>query len=237
MTLHAGTDAGSVVCFDPESLPDDYDVVSKDDPISLIERLHQAGKLFWFDAHADGDYRLGVFEGSGLPENLAGFVSAKEDVPSFYTPSGTLYFTGIEYVFRHNSGPLLKYPHMGESLRVTAGVHAATVYTLDYPDDFEDTLVAKQLPPEQLAARTRMNSAVPAGCLALAALILTFFLLPFGPWIKFVMPACLAAIIISAWLMQSKAAKSAVLAARKIMDDYPDYALVIHSAPTVASPL
>ena len=236
MTLHAGTDGGSVVCFDPASLPDDYDVVSKDDPIPLIERLHQEGKLFWFESNGDGNYRLGVFKGVELPEKLAAFASVNEEVPSFYTPSGTLYFTGIEYVFRHDSGLLLKYPQMGESLLVTPGVYAATFYTLDYPEGFEDSLIAQQLSPEQLAARKRTNAIVPAGCLAVIAVILAFFLLPLAIWSRYVVPVCVAAISLALWAMRSNTAKSADLAAKKITDDYPDYALVIHSVPSAASP-
>ena len=237
MTLHAGTDAGSVVIFDPASLPDDYDSVGKDDPISVIEHLHQEGKLFWVDAHGDGSYQLGVFEGTNLPEKLTSFVTSDEEITNFHALSGTLYFTGIEYVFRHDSSQLLKYPHMGESIRIRPGVHAATFYSLDYPDDFEDTLIAQHLSPEQLAARKRINTVMPVGCLAVIALILAFFLLPLATWSQCALPVCVAAISFAFWGLRSQAVKSADLAAKKITDDYPDYVLVIHSVPSAASPL
>ncbi len=237
MTLHAGTDAGSVVIFDTASLPDDYDSVGKDDPISVIEYLHKEGKLFWVDAHADGSYRLGVFEGADLPDKLTSFVTSNEEITKFHALSGTLYFTGIEYVFRHDSSQLLKYPHMGESIHIRPGVHAATFYSLDYPDGFEDTLIAQHLSPEQLAARKWITTVMPAGCIAVIALILAFFLLPLATWGQYILPVCVAAISFAFWVLRPQRVKLADLAAKKITDDYPDYALVIHSMPSPASPL
>jgi hypothetical protein len=44
--LEGGTDAGSMLIFDPVSLPDDYDVRARPDPIAVIERLFEEGSDF-----------------------------------------------------------------------------------------------------------------------------------------------------------------------------------------------
>lgn len=235
MTLHAGTDAGSVAIFDPAALPHDYESVIKSDTIQVIEHLHRTGKLFWFDTHSDGSYRLKVFEKTELPENLARFVTNKEEVQSLHIPSGRLYFAGIEYISREDFAPLLKHPHMGESIQVTPGSHAATVYTFRYPEDLEENLLKQNLSAEQLAARNRGSYLVPAGFFAFAVLILFFFLLPLTMWAMFVLPVCSAIIGTAVWLIGSRTTKAADLAAEQATDDYPDFALVTHASAANSS--
>ncbi|GEP45939.1 hypothetical protein [Brevifollis gellanilyticus] len=227
MTLHAGTDAGNVVAFDPAALPDDYDTLAKDDPMTLIERLHDEGRLRWIDPHSDGSYRLGVFVGQAMPERLAPYLGKGEVIEQFHTPSGRLWFTGIEYVFRHDDSFLRKYPHQGASVEVPAGVHKAVFYELEYPEDFEETLLAQHLSPEQLAARKRMNRFAPLGCLGALAIIIGFFLLSRYAWVTTVLPVGLMAIAIPFLLSRSRSHRSSDAATTAITDDYPDYALHI----------
>jgi hypothetical protein len=52
--LEGGTDAGSMLIFDPTTLPDDYDVRIRHDPIAVIERLFDDGCLYWLNTASDG---------------------------------------------------------------------------------------------------------------------------------------------------------------------------------------
>ena len=59
ITASGGTDAGNIVLFWPDNLPDDADAALRDDPITLVENLRNEGKLIWFFAmEATGDTRL-----------------------------------------------------------------------------------------------------------------------------------------------------------------------------------
>src|SRR5262249_51233311 len=71
-TLKGGTDAAGMVVFDPAALPDDFDEKQNDDPVSQLEQLMQAGRLYWIETHADGSYTLGVYVGHSLPDRLRG---------------------------------------------------------------------------------------------------------------------------------------------------------------------
>jgi hypothetical protein len=232
MTLHAGTDAGSVAAFDPTALPDDYDGPAKNaDPISLIERLDSEGHLHWLDPQGDGSYRLGVYSGTPLPDRLLPYIKETSSIPQFHTPSGRLYFTGIEYIFRHDDSYLRKHPHMGTSMEVPRGVHPATAYTLEYPADFDEQLAAKHLTPDQRRILHLKQRLVPLGCLATIALIVACFLLPWHTWLMIALPIWLTTAAIPAILLaRSTRIQSASNAHQLITDDYPDYALVIHSA-------
>src|SRR5262249_18416494 len=56
----------------PAALPDDFDEKQNDDPVSQLEQLMQAGRLYWIETHADGSYTLGVYVGHSLPDRLRG---------------------------------------------------------------------------------------------------------------------------------------------------------------------
>src|SRR5262245_61494341 len=120
-TLTAGTDAASVVVFDPAALPNNFEEKYPDDPISQLEQLSQAGRLFWLDTHADGEYLLGVYIGESLPSALQPFAKSLKLFDQFHVPSGRLFFTGMEYAFRTNDNALRKHPHMGEAADIPPG--------------------------------------------------------------------------------------------------------------------
>src|SRR5262249_54083881 len=99
-TLEGGTDAGSMVLFDPAALPDDFDEGYKRDPVSQLEPLAQAGRLYWLDTHGDGGYMLGIYVGNRLPDRLQPYAKRLGACDQFHVPSGRLLFTGVEYAFR-----------------------------------------------------------------------------------------------------------------------------------------
>jgi hypothetical protein len=103
------------VAFEPLALPDDYDTLSRGDPITHIERLHSEGRRRWIDPHSHGSYRLGIFTELAMPERLAPCLEQGEVIEQFRIPSGRLHFTGIEYVFQHDDAFLRK--HSRQSVR------------------------------------------------------------------------------------------------------------------------
>ena len=100
--LEGGTDAASMLIFDPGALPDDYDERMRSDPLAVIEPLTENGKLYWLNTDSDGSYSLGVCLDGRLPGELSRFAKPLGVAGRFAAPRGRLSFTGIEYAFRHD---------------------------------------------------------------------------------------------------------------------------------------
>jgi hypothetical protein len=143
--LEGGTDAGSMVIFDPDTLPDDYEVRVRHDPVAVIERLSDDGWLYRLDTTSDGGYSLGICIGGCLPGEVAGFARPLGEATRFIVASGRLYFTGLEYAVRHDDSFLRRHPHMGACYEIPAGTYRLTLYEMDYPEDFHEDLSRQRL--------------------------------------------------------------------------------------------
>lgn len=229
MTIHAGTDAGSVIIFDPEALPDDFDAIAQKDPIELISRLDQQGRLRWVDTQSDGSYRLGVVTGSEFPTHLATYVNKQEVIEALPVPSGRLFFTGIEYAFRSDDAALKKHPHMGGFVSVSPGTHKATFCELEYPDGFEESLLAEKLTPGELASKRWFDRLVPLGCFGAVLLILGFFVMNRAFWMTWMLPPILVVITAAVVLSKTRRFRSAEATSNELMDQYPDYLILLQS--------
>lgn len=146
-TLEGATDAGSMVVFDPAALPDGFDTAYKEDPIAQLEELQTAGRLCWINTEGDGGYELGVYTGTRLPNELRPYARSIDEFDSFPIPSGRLYFTGIEYVFKNDDSFLRKYPHMAETAQLEPGSYRAEFLEFEYPEEFHEDFLRQKLPP------------------------------------------------------------------------------------------
>jgi hypothetical protein len=156
-TLEGGTDAGSMVIFDPATLPDDYDAIARRDPITVIERLSVDGWLYWLDTASDGGYTLGVCVDGRVPGDLAGFARPLGNAARFSVATGRLYFAGIEYVFRHDDSFLRKHPHMGACYQIPPGTYRLTVYGIEYPESFHEDQLRRRLAADEFRLYSLLN--------------------------------------------------------------------------------
>jgi hypothetical protein len=69
--IPAGTDAATLVLFDPESLPEDFDRLGSKQ-IETLNALSQAGRIY-VQPVDDGGYLLHIYVEEPLPESLAPF--------------------------------------------------------------------------------------------------------------------------------------------------------------------
>src|SRR5581483_9816022 len=120
LTATGGTDGASIVLFWPENLPEDADTILQDDPVSLIERMRDEGKLVWFPCEGDGTYTLAIYVRTELPAELQSVLKDEEKYPHLAV-RGVGYFGGMEYVFKRDSSFLDKYPHMCEKVEIPPG--------------------------------------------------------------------------------------------------------------------
>ena len=133
--IDAGTDAGSLLLFDPAALPADFERRFQHDTVEILERLADEGAVIWINTDADGGYLLHLFVDEPVsPEVLARAVET-EEIGEFRIPSGRLFFVGSEYAFREDDGFLRKHPHMGGSVTIRPGLYHATLHRSEFPKD------------------------------------------------------------------------------------------------------
>jgi hypothetical protein len=231
-TLEGGTDAGGMVIFDPAALPDDFDAKNKQDPLSQLEQLMQAGRLYWLNTDADGAYTLGVYIGNSLPDRLKPYGKTLDTCDQFHVPSGRLFFSGIEYAFRADDSFLRKYPHMGEAVDLAAGLYRAEFFEFEYPEDFHEDLLQQRLPTAQFRTYKLMDTLVPIGCIALPALLVTFFLLAWTVWVAIVLPCGLGLIALPLILSRLSAYRQADAVYKNIEKEFPGYAVLLQKIAT-----
>src|SRR5437764_2623979 len=132
--VEAGTDAATVILFDPEAQPDDFDAQMQDQPADFLERLLAEGKVCSFETGADGFYLLHAFVDEPVPDELLKHAREPITVENFQVASGRVFFTGVEYAFRQDDSFLRNHPNMGKSFEVPPGQYRLAVYRTEFPD-------------------------------------------------------------------------------------------------------
>jgi hypothetical protein len=228
--LEGGTDAASMLIFDPAALPDDYDARAREDPTALIEPLAAAGRLSWLDTAADGGYSLGLCVDRPLPPDMVPFAKLAGESGRFSAPSGRLYFTGIEYAFRHDDSFLRKYPHMGAYREIPPGEYHLRVFEMTYPEEFHEDLLRASLPPGAFRVYSLMNSLIPLGCVAVLALVASPFWLGLRLWCTTVLPLALMLVLPAIALSRTRTYREAKRLDQDIRRQYPDYMATLDHA-------
>jgi hypothetical protein len=220
----AGTDAGSLLLFDPLALPDDFDE-RRCCGFSLTRPrdLHDSGSAYWVNPHSDGHYTLRACVGEPIPASLRPFASDPVVVERFPVPSGRVYFTGLEYAFRENDAELRKHPHMGESFEIPPGVYRVTFYEMTYPEDLGEDQVRQQASP--LAYRLEEW----VGCMFWPALILLLAVVsgllrdPGSPWAWYALPAAGLLVLLPLVLFRLKPFRQLREARDRLEREYPAF--------------
>lgn len=225
--LEGGTDAASMLVFDPAALPNDYDVRINDDPMAVILELADAGRLYWLDTQCDGGYRLGICLGGILDHPYVEFAKQAGAAECLEVPSGELYFTGIEYAFHQDDSRLRKHPHMGSSYEIPRGTYQLALYEMEYPGDFHRDLLRRNVSAWEYMLYSLMNVLVPLGCAGSFVLVISPFLLGLRVWLATVLPISLALIapaFVLTWLPPYREMRRRHLAFQK---DNPEYIAVL----------
>jgi hypothetical protein len=194
--VEAGTDAATLVLFDPAGLPPDFNRRFKEEPVELFEELNAAGKTYSFDAGADGSYLLHAYVDEPVPSPLAPYAHDPIVVERFQVPSGRLYFTGQEYAFQDDDAFLRKYPHMSGCFDVQPGAYRLTLFRMEYPDGLQEQDLREQLTAWQFRVHQSMGSFVTMAVLGLIALAAAVFVLPRAWWLQGCLPIWIVLVIL-----------------------------------------
>ena len=70
--LQAGTDAASLLLFDPAALPADFERQFQSEPVEVLDRLTRCGQAFWINVDGDGSYLLHAYVDEPIPRGTLG---------------------------------------------------------------------------------------------------------------------------------------------------------------------
>ncbi len=230
--LEGGTDAASMLLFDPEALPDDFDDRARDDPSAAIEDAAAAGRLFRLETLADGRFGLGLCVGEDPPEDVRPFLRLVDEDERLVV-NGRLIFAGVEYGFRRDDALLAKHPHMGSSCEVPAGTYRLRVFEAEYPDHF----LAGRLQGVVSEAGLRLDALMgrlllPLGSLGTIAGVVGLVGLGWDSWRVSVLPACLAMVLPAVVVSRLRTYREAVAARREAEREAPPYWAVLEPVAT-----
>jgi hypothetical protein len=227
--LQGGTDAASMLIFDPAALPDDYDRRVHDDPIAAIQKLHDDGRLYWLNTNSDGAYSLSVCMDDGLPPNLAPFGCCVGEAACFSAASGRIYFTGIEYGFHHDDSFLRRHPHMGAYCQVPAGTYRLSLYEMEYPEDYHEDLLRRSVSAREFRLYSLMNRLIPLACISAVALAVSPPLLGARLWSEIALPVCVALALPAILISRSGSYRRTRRTHRDIQRDHPDFCATLQA--------
>lgn len=186
--IDTGTDAASLILYDPGELPPDFDTSTHDDPVGLLEKLHEQGRVYWINTGADGAYLLHAYVDESIPATLEPHIQDPVTVPEFHVPTGHLYFVGSEFCGSGVDAALARYSHMGGSFTVRPGVYRLTMARGEYPDSLQFDLLRQEVTPGALAVYQSMGCFVWLAILCAIGVAVAVFGEIFAPWRVYLLP-------------------------------------------------
>ena len=187
--IEAGTDAATLILYDPAALPADFDTSTHDDPVAMLEELHAGGRVYWINTGADGSYLLHAYVDEPIPPALEQHVKEPVKVDGFQVPSGRLYFVGSEFCGSGVDAALSRYPHMGGSFTTRPGVYRLTFAEMQYPDGWEENLLRSAVTPGAYSLHQSMGCFVWLAILCAIGFSIAVFGEIFQPWRVYLLPA------------------------------------------------
>ena len=221
--LKAGTDAASLLIFDPVALPADFDerMRNGNDCLELLREVEKAGQAHGIYPGGDGVYLLHVFVGEPVAPHLREYLSDPVEVARLPVPSGRLFFSGAEYAFHKDESQLRHFPHMEASCAIPPGSYRLTLHRTEYPDDLLDNRLRQAVPSLHFRLFHAMGSCVGAAVLAMFTMLATFFFLGWGPWLKIVVPVTGACVLAPIFLSRVPAYRQTQKRLEALELDYP----------------
>src|SRR5262249_45372494 len=131
--VEAGTDAASLLLFDPGALPADFDRQFQIGSVEILEEMNRRGRASWITTDGDGSFLLHIYVDEPIPEQLRPYARESEVVEPFSAPTGRIVCCGSEYAFREDDSRLRQHPHMGTSFTVRPGFYRLTLLRMNYP--------------------------------------------------------------------------------------------------------
>jgi hypothetical protein len=186
--IEAGTDASSLLLFDPGALPEDFERLFQSSSGEILERLDREGRVCWITVDGDGGYLLHAYIGERVPRELERCAVEPETIEEFHVPTGRVVFAGSEYAFREDDSFLRNHPHMGGSFRLPPGVYRLKIFRTQYPKRFVEQLFRNQASPWEYCLWNSMILLIPLAVAAWIGLVVIFFTTVHVPFPSFLAP-------------------------------------------------
>jgi len=228
----AGTDAASLLLFDPGALPDDYDAQMQGNPGEMLERLSSEGRLRWINTGADGAYLLHAYVEEAMPESLRQYARDPITVEHFSIPSGQLYFTGAECGFQRDDSFLREHPHMGGAFPLPPGDYRLTLFRTEYPDGFHEELLRGRVTPLAYRLHQGMGCLVGVAVAAVIAAAVTLFLRPRGFWLRYILPPAILLAMLPFLARRLAPFREASRQVKELEREYPSIIAELHRNAT-----
>ena len=186
--IEAGTDASSLLLFDPGALPGDFERLFQSGSVEILERLTREGRVCWITTDGDGGYSLHAYVDERVPRELERCAVEHETIEEFHVPTGRLVFAGSEYAFREDDGFLRDHPHMGGSFLVQPGVYRLRLFRTQYPKHLMEQLFRNQASSWEYCLWMSMILLIPLAVAAWIGLVVIFFTTVHVPFPSFLAP-------------------------------------------------
>lgn len=134
--IENGTDGACMALYDRTALPENYDVALEDDDASDIFELQDEAKCAVIGTDGDGSYWLHLYLNESAPEINQKYVMEHTEMQRLMVPSGSLYYTGCEYISYCDTDFSNKYPAMIGTIEIPKGDYKVDIYFMQYPDTY-----------------------------------------------------------------------------------------------------
>ncbi len=224
--VEAGTDAASLVIFDPLTLPADFDEQNRaGDPVTALSDLHDNGRIFYIEPGGDGAYLLHAVVDEPLPESLKDHVREPVYANEFEVSSGRVFFVGAEYAFHKDDAFLQKYPGMGNSWSMQPGTYRASLYRTEFPDGLADRRLEERLPESEYRLHRLINYLTIMAIVIVLVALFSGLLLPRSIWLLLLPVAAIMAVAVF-WLRRTPEVRHARKVWLEVQREFPS--LVAH---------
>jgi hypothetical protein len=220
--LEAGTDAATLLLFDPAALPPDFDARVQQDGTDFFDQLTAQGLAYWINTSADGNYTLHAYVDEPVPDALGPHLRNAVTVDAFQAPSGRLYFAGAEYARPTVDAELERYPHMGASFTARPGTYRLTLSETEFPEGLDEEMLRGAVPAGAYGLHQSMGCFVWLAFLSAIGLGVTLFGL-LWPWRYYLIPLFAAGIAWPFVLARLKPYRETNERYRAIQREHPGY--------------
>lgn len=158
-------------CFDPAALPEDFDKLFEEDPITLFEKLEREGRFWSTCTEADGAFLFHIYVDEAPPAQVMKHAIDPRPLDKFHMPSGVLWACGAEYAAkdpaREIPGALAELPHMGGKCELPPGEYKLSAWRTECPEDEIQEAIRYRV-GEAAYRRKRLLNTVFGACIVLS---------------------------------------------------------------------
>ena len=231
--IEAGTDAGSLLLFDPASLPADFERRFPSDSVELLERLTRVGHAFWINTDGDGAYLLHAYVDEPDPESSLGITcTTRRECWTFMSPRASSSSRVRNMRFANTPAFLEQHPHMGGSMAIHPGTYHLTVYRTAYPEGLLEDQFRSMVSAGEYRLWRSMTILVPLAIAAWIGLIVIYFTTARVPNHQYLSPVLALIFAVPFVVVWSRPYRSLKRRFRRLQREFPAFvARLDHGEP------